>query len=417
MAETGRDVRGPASGGASTRPLEFLAPQHRGDPYPLLRRLREAEPVARAEDNLWVLSRFDDCRTVLRDPRFSSDARRASDYADEVERSNRGPALAAAAAALMVYTDPPDHTRLRALVQKAFTPRRIESFRPRVRAIVDELLATANRAMDVVGELAYPLPFTVIAEMLGTPPAERDRFRGWSRALALVLEPVLTDEMRARVEAGAVAISGYIRPQIDDRRAHPRDDLLTALVQAEEEGDRLNDGELGANVVQLLIAGHETTQNLIANGLWALLRHPEQLERLRAQPELVAGAVEELLRFDPPVQFAARVALEDVDLDGHTIPAGARVMVLIGAANRDPERFERPDELDVTRADRGHLAFGMGPHFCLGNALARLEGEVALGALVALPGLRLAEDARRPRYRDTAMLRGLTELRVRWAAP
>src|SRR3954451_24260639 len=387
MAETGRDVRGPASGGASTRPLEFLAPQHRGDPYPLLRRLREAEPVARAEENLWVLSRFEDCRTVLRDPRFSSDARRASDYAAEVERSNRGPALAMAASALMVFTDPPDHTRLRGLVQKAVTPRRIESFRPRIQAIVDELLAAGE--LDVVGDLASPLPFTVIAEMLGTPAAERDRFRGWSRDLALVLEPALTDEMRGRVEAGAVAISGYIRPQIDDRRVKPRDDLLTALVQAEEEGDRLSDGEVGANVVQLLIAGHETTQNLIGNGLWALLRHPEQLERLRAQPELVAGAVEELLRFDPPVQFAARVALEDVELGGSTIPAGARIMVLLGAANRDPARFERPDELDVTRADRGHLAFGMGPHFCLGNALARLEGEVALGALVALPGLRL----------------------------
>src|SRR3954454_1781445 len=320
MAETGRDVRGPASGGASTRPLEFLAPQHRDDPYPLLRRLREAEPVARAEENLWVISRFEDCRQLLRDPRFSSDARRASDYAEEVERSNRGPALAAAAAALMVYTDPPDHTRLRGLVQKAFTPRRIESFRPRVQAIVDELLAAGGAPLDVVADLASPLPFTVIAEMLGTPPGERERFRDWSRDLALVLEPALTSEMRAKVEAGAVAISGYIRPQIDDRREHPRDDLLTALVQAEEEGDRLNDGELGANVVQLLIAGHETTQNLIANGLWALLRHPEQLEALRAQPSLVPGAVEELLRYDPPVQFAARVALSDVELAGHTIP-------------------------------------------------------------------------------------------------
>src|SRR4051794_12102871 len=223
MAETGRDVRGPASGGASTRPLEFLAPQHRDDPYPLLRRLREAEPVARAEDNLWVLSRFDDCRTVLRDPRFSPAARRASDYADGAERSTGGPPPAAAAAALMVYTAPPDHTRLRALVQKAFTPRRIESFRPRVRAIVDELLATANGAMDVVGELAYPLPFTVIAEMLGTPPAERDRFRGWSRDLALVLEPVLTDEMRARVEAGAGALNGQNPPPNGDPPAHPRD--------------------------------------------------------------------------------------------------------------------------------------------------------------------------------------------------
>src|SRR3954463_16267925 len=175
MAETGRDVRGPASGGASTRPLEFLAPQHRDDPYPVLRRLREAEPVARAEDNLWVLSRFEDCRVALRDPRFSSDARKARDYAEEVERSNRGPALAMAASTLMVYTDPPDHTRLRGLVQKAFTPRRIEPFRPRVQAIVDELLAAGQ--LDTVGDLAYPLPFTVIAEMLGTPRAERDRFR------------------------------------------------------------------------------------------------------------------------------------------------------------------------------------------------------------------------------------------------
>src|SRR3954452_9851135 len=392
-------------------PLAFLAPEHRDDPYPAMAELREAAPVADAGGGLWILSRFADCRAALLDPRFSSDLRHAADFDPDAP-------LAQAATALMVYSDPPDHTRLRGLVQKAFTPRRVYDLRPRVEEIVDELLGARapSGELEVLGDLAYPLPFRVVAELLGVPADDHDRFRTWANDMALVLEPVQSDERRARALAASARLGEYLQPQFAERRVRPRDDLLTALVQAEEAGDRLSESELGANVVQLLIAGHETTQNLIANGLWALLRHPEQLEALRAQPSLVPGAVEELLRYDPPVQFAARVALSDVELAGHTIPAGARVMVLLGAANGDPERFERPDELDVTRADRGHLSFGMGPHFCLGNALARLEGEVALRALVALPGLRLADGAAPPRYRDTAMLRGLTELRVRFDA-
>jgi pimeloyl-[acyl-carrier protein] synthase len=384
-------------------PLDFLAPEHRDDPYPVMAALREREPVAHAGGGLWVLSRYADCRLALLEARFSSDMRNAADY-------DASAPLAQAAAALMVYNDPPDHTRLRGLVQKAFTPRRVAEMRPRIEAIVGELLG-GDGELEVIGDLAHPLPFIVIAELLGVPAVDHDRFRVWAGDLALVLEPVQGDERRQRAMAASVELGAYLQPQFAERRARPRDDLLTALVQAEEAGDRLSESELGANVVQLLIAGHETTQNLIANGLWALLRNPDQLDRLRDDPALVPTAVEELLRYDSPVQFAARVAREDIALDGATIPRGARVMVLLGAANRDPARFTNPDALDVGRDDGPHVAFGHGPHFCLGNALARLEGAVALRALTALPGLRLAGGP--PSYRDTAMLRGLRELRVR----
>src|SRR3954471_7287359 len=387
------------------QPLAFLAPEHRDDPYPAMAALRDDAPVADA-GGVWVLSRFADCRAALLDPRFSSDLRKADGF-DPTDP------LAQAAGALMVYNDPPDHTRLRGLVQKAFTPRRVHDLRPRVEAIVAELIGARAEVgeMEVLADLAYPLPFRVIAELLGVPPGDHDRFRGWANDMALVLEPLQTEERRARAIAASLRLGEYLQPQFAERRAQPRDDLLTALVQAEQEGDRLSESELGANVVQLLIAGHETTQNLIANGLWALLRHPDQLARLRDDPGLAPAAVEELLRYDSPVQLATRVALEDIDLGGATIPRGGRVMVLLGAANRDPARFAEPDRVDLTRRDAGHLAFGHGPHFCLGNALARLEGDVALRALVALPELRLAGAA--PRYRDTAMLRGLRELHVR----
>jgi cytochrome P450 len=388
-----------------TEVLGFLAPEHRDDPYPVMRALREAAPVADAGGGLFILSRYADCRAALLDHRrFSSDLRNATGY-------DAGAPLAAAAAALMVFSDPPDHTRLRGLVQKAFTPRRVHELRPRVEAIVARLLP-GDGELEVIGDLAHPLPFIVIAELLGVPAPDHEQFRAWAGDLALVLEPVQSDERRARALAGSAALGEYLRPQFAARREEPRDDLLTALVQAELRGDRLSESELGANVVQLLIAGHETTQNLIANGLWALLRHPDQLARLRDDPALVPAGVEELLRYDSPVQFATRVALTDVEIDGVVVPRGARVMILLGAANRDPARFADPDALDVARADAGHLAFGHGPHFCLGNALARLEAEVALGALVRLPGLRLADGAP-PAYRDTAMLRGLRELRVR----
>jgi cytochrome P450 len=391
----------------AAQPLAFLAPEHRDDPYPAMAEVREGAPVADAGGGLWILSRFADCRAALLDPRFSSDLRHAADFDPDAP-------LAQAASALMVYNDPPDHTRLRGLVQKAFTPRRVHDLRPRVEEIVAELLGAraASGEMEVLGDLAYPLPFRVIAELLGVPAGDHGRFRAWANDMSLVLEPVQSDERRARALAASVKLGEYLQPQFAERRARPRDDLLTALVQAEEAGDRLSESELGANVVQLLIAGHETTQNLIANGLWALLRHPEQLARLREDPELVPAAVEELLRYDSPVQFATRIAREDVEVGGATIPRGARVMVLLGAANRDPARFAEPDALDVERPDRGHLAFGHGPHFCLGNALARLEGDVALRALTALPDLRAAGEA--PRYRDTAMLRGLRELHVRF---
>ena len=388
----------------SARPIErFLSGDSGEELHAVLRRVREETPVLDLGGGIWCLSRYADCHAALRDPRLSSDPRNAAG----------GPPPPAGATELMVFNDPPDHTRLRGLVRQAFTPRRVEELRAHVAAIARELIAGGDGGLEVVGDLAYPLPFVVIAELLGIPPADREAFRGWSRDLSLSLEPVVTPEAEQRIAAAAVAIGGYIRPQFAARRAKPRDDLLTALVQAEQEGDRLSDPELGANVVQLLIAGHETTQNLIGNGLLALLRHPEQLERLRGDRDLLPSAVEELLRYESPIQFALRFPLDDVELGGRAIPRGARILLLLGAANRDPERFPDPDALDVGREDRGHLAFGGGPHFCLGNALARLEAEEALGALLDLPGLRLSGDGP-PAWRTTVMFRGLEALPVRF---
>src|SRR3954451_16398953 len=306
------------------QPLAFLAPEHRDDPYPAMAELREGAPVADAGGGVWVLSRFADCRAAMLDPRFSSDLRNAADF-DPTDP------LAQAGAALMVYNDPPDHTRLRGLVQKAFTPRRVHDLRPRVEAIVGELIGARAAAgeMEVLGDLAYPLPFRVTAELLGVPPGDHARFRSWPNDMSLVLEPIQTEERRTKAIAASLRLGEYLQPQFAERRAHPRDDLLTALVQAEQDGDRLSESELGANVVQLLIAGHETTQNLIANGLWALLRHPDQLARLRDDAELMPDAVEELLRYDSPVQLATRIAREDIELDGAVIPQGARILVLL----------------------------------------------------------------------------------------
>jgi cytochrome P450 len=391
----------------------------RDDPFPVYRSLHEHQPVL-ATDNVWILSRYEDCHAALRDGRLSVEPRSSSTYEDSLRLSGRaGSILQELLEELMLFRDPPDHTRVRGLVQKAFSPRRIEEMRPRVETVARRLLddLAPRGEMELMADFAYPLPIVVIAEMLGIPPEDQDRFKGWARDLALTLEPVLPPDVRERAEAALDAFSAYLEPLFEQRRREGGDDLLTALVEAEDEGDRLSQDELISNVLLLLIAGHETTQNLIGNGLYALLRNPDQLALLRDRAddgEFVRGAVEELLRYDGSVQLTARVAREDVEYGGHCIPAGRRLILLLGAANRDPQRFEDPDRLDVTRADRGHLSFSGGPHYCLGNALARLEGEVALRELLQrLPGLELAGDEP-PHYRDTVTLRGLEALPVRF---
>jgi pimeloyl-[acyl-carrier protein] synthase len=385
---------------------EFIA-----DPYPFYRRLQERDPVHQSPLGFWVLTRYDDCVMVLRDPRFGRagfEGVLESVYGNSTEQG-RLPTS-------MLFRDPPDHTRLRALVSRAFTPRVIEGLRPRIQQIVDGLLVQVRDAghMEVIAELAYPLPVTVISEMLGVPEGDRERIKQWSADIARSLDAIglPTDpEIVDRGRTGRRAIGDYFRSLLPERKKRPRGDLLSLLIEAEEQGDKLSEGELLATCVLLYIAGHETTVNLIGNGLLALLRHPKELERLRDDPALLQSAVEELLRYDGPVQRTARITNADVEIGGHKIAKGSMVVPVIGAANRDPAHFPSPDHLDVSRPDNRHIAFGFGIHFCLGAPLARLEGQIALGTVLRrLPRLALATE--RPEWRESQVLRGLKALPV-----
>ena len=396
---------------ASEPPLfDPSLPEFHADPYPFYHRLRSAAPVYRTPMGLWVLTRYDDVVMALRDQRFGRDGFEhllATVYGGEKE-SGRLPRS-------MLFRDPPDHTRLRTLVSKAFTPRVIEGMRAHIQSIVDRLLdrVQAARRMDVIADLAYPLPVTVICEMLGVPTDDQASIRQWSSDVARSLDAigVLPDaEVMARGRTARQALGEYFRRLLPERRAHPRNDLLSLLIAAEEQGDRLTEGELLATCVLLFIAGHETTVNLIGNGMLALLRHPAELARLVKDATLVPGAVEELLRYDSPVQRTARITNAEVEIDGHKIPSGSMVVAAIGAANRDPAQFPDPDRLDVTRRDNRHVAFGFGIHFCLGAPLARVEGQVALGTILRrMPGLAIAG---MPTWRESSTLRGLQALAV-----
>jgi cytochrome P450 len=386
-------------------------PVFRTDPYPVYARMREENPIHPSALGGLVVTRHADCLHVLRHPAASSDERnsdlfRAMQEAGEVDED-------LVDARPFLFLDPPDHTRLRRLVTKAFTPRTIERLRPRVQELVDELLdaRAGTGSIELVEDFAYLVPVQIISELLGVPPEDHERFKGWSRDLARGLDPdfILPPEVVEKRKAAIDAFSAYFLELIAERRRVPEDDLLSALVAAEDAGDRLTERELLSTCTLLLVAGHETTVNLIANGTLALLRHPDELRRLRDDPSIARTAVDELLRFDPPVQLTARVALEDMEIGGHTLAKGTSAILLLGSANRDEAAFAEPDQLDVGRTDNHHLAFGFGTHFCLGAPLARLEGEVALTTLVRrFPDLALATDA--PRYKENLVLRGLEEL-------
>jgi cytochrome P450 len=347
--------------------------------------------------------------SVLRDPRLVKEPI-AAVVAARLGHATPGTPLS------MLDRDPPDHTRLRSLVSKAFTPRVVETLRPRVQDIVDDLLdeVASAHAMNLVEDFAYPLPVVVICELLGVPVADQERFRGWGLDIARGLDAILLppdSDVSERSMASRRALTSYFRALIAERREAPRADLLSGLIAAEERGDSLTEEELLATCILLLIAGHETTVNLVANGTLALLRHPAELRRLRENPGLIASAVEELLRYDGPVQRTARVASEDIEIGGRTIAAGDMVLPFLGAADRDPAQFPDPDRLDLARIDNRHLAFGWGIHFCLGAPLARVEGQIAINALVQrLPKLALATET--PVYRHSLTLRGLASLPV-----
>jgi cytochrome P450 len=403
----------------TSRPLtanDLQDPAVRANPYPLYRRLLTEDPVHWEETPpRWVVTRYADVVGALRDPRMSA-ARlvAAKDLLPEEEWDRLGPVVRSVGRQ-MLFVDPPDHTRLRGLVSKAFTPRRIEQMRGRIQQLVDDLLdaALARGELDVIRDLAYPLPATVIIDMLGVPRDEIALFKKGSDDFAAFLGTFLLNPEAARkVLEGIAELLDYFRRDVASRRARPGDDLLSAMIAANEQGDQLDEEELFANSLLLLAAGHETTTNLIGNGTLALLRHPDQLRHLRDDPTLLPGAVEELLRYDPPVQMTSRMAREDLALGGKAIAKGQRLSLFLAAANRDPAQFRDPDRLDVTRPELRNASFGYGIHFCLGAPLARLEGEIALGTLIRrFPNLRLEIDT--PEWHDSVVFRGLKRLPVR----
>lgn len=409
-------MQGPTTAPTQIQFNPFL-PEFIADPYPFYHRLRAEDPVHRTPMGFWVLTRYDDVVTVLHDQRFGRKGFEPL-LAALFRSGSEQPGLVTS----MLFRDPPDHTRLRALVSKAFTPRVVEGMRPHIQEIADRLLDAVRDAkvMDVIADLAYPLPVIVICEMLGVPTADRDTFRQWSLDIARSLDAIgmhaigmlTAPEIVARGNAARRALTEYFRDGlIPERRKRPRADLLSALIAAEEQGDKLSEGELLATCNLLFVAGHETTVNLIGNGLLALLRHPDQLTALRGDPSLIPSAVEELLRYDGPVQRTGRIPHADVEIGGKKIAPGEMVVALIGAANRDPARFPDPDRLDITRRDNDHIAFGAGIHFCLGAPLARVEAQIALNTLLRrMPGLTLATTTLE--WRETSVLRGLKALPV-----
>ncbi len=385
------------------------------DPQSLYRELRADRPVVRATApnavTFWLVTRYADARAALNDPRLAKDARRIPELmaANAEDEAPPARALAESLVQHMLNADPPDHTRLRKLVGKAFTMRAIARLRPRIEEIAGQLadtMAAAGPSVDLLDEFAFPLPMTVISEILGVPQDRRDEFRHWSNTLL----SGAGDEERA---AAAGAMAQFLAALVADKTENPGDDMLSDIVRASEDGDTLSHGETTAMAFLLLVAGHETTVNLIGNGMLALLRHPDQLARLRENPDLVPGAVEEFLRYDGPVNLATfRFTTEPVEIAGTTIPEGEFVLVSLIGANRDPEHFADADRLDVERDTTGHLAFGYGIHHCLGAPLARLEGEIAFRTLLdRFPDIAL--DGEPGPFRVSTLIHGLTSFPVR----
>ena len=391
-----------------------FSPEFRADPYPLYARLREAGAVVKTPLGTWMITRYEPVDRVLRSAAFRTPRgyRDADDPAGPPRFDPRG-ALTLHRRHWLLFQSGEAHARLRKLIMKVFTPRAVRALAPRIEALVDQLLVPAleRRRMEVIADLAFPLPATVICELLGIPAADRDMNREWAAATAVTIDPLVSDAQIQRAEVAMREWDAYIRALLAERRARPGDALLDAMLAVEEDGTRLTEDEVAANATFLFLAGHETTTNLIGNGLYALLRHPDQLARLRAEPGLTENAIEELLRFDSPVQFAPRVPIEDVEIEGVTLEKEKPIMIALGAANHDPRRFERPDDLDVARTDPKPLSFGGGPHYCVGAALARLEAKIAFEKLLAATrSIELAID--KPTWRPALTLRALVELVV-----
>jgi len=386
-----------------------LSPRVYLNPYPKYAELRAKAPLHWSPLlEAWVATRYADVDAILRDhKRFSSDPRkRQRARAPRTMVDNPG-------GQSMLFVDPPEHTRLRALVNKAFTPQAIAALTPRIQTIVQELLDQIPEPshFDLIDTLAYPLPVIVMAELLGIPPQDRAQFKLWSDRRARALEPTITPREIQEANRAAHEIDDYFRGVIKARRREPRDDLISTLVATEDADDTLTQDELLVMLRLLLIAGNETTTNLIGNGMLALLRHPDQLQKLRAHPDLIDTAVEEMLRYDTTVQVDFRSALEDVEIGGQRITRGQGIMLLLGAANHDPEVFHAPEQFDITRRAASHLSFGRGVHHCLGAPLARAEARLAFtGLLERFSDIRLLTE--HPPFKDNVVLRGLKSLPI-----
>lgn len=391
------------------------------NPYPVYDRLRANDPIFwSAENNYWFLTRYADIVSLVQNKHLSSNRLGAHANRMPVEAKQHFRPFFTAVSSWILMIDPPDHTRLRALVSKAFTPNVVENMRALIGNLVDGMVGQvrAKGRMDVIADLANPLPAIVIAEMLGVPGSDQKQFKAWSDDISAALSGI--DTIAAKEELFALynlaqtsflALSSYFREKVAGLRQNPQDNLLSALIQAEEQGDRLTEDELFANCVLLMIAGHETTTNLIGNGMLALLRNPDQKEALTRNPDLIVSAVEELLRYDTPVQKMGRIALADIDIAGKQIKKGELLALSFAAANRDPEQFTEPVELNLARKPNRHVAFGHGLHYCVGAALARLEGQISINAMISrLPELRLEfEDLQ---WHRNLTLRGLKSLPV-----
>lgn len=392
----------------------FLA-EFRRDPYRRYRELRERSPVyLHPVLRIWMLTRYRDAVAVLGDRSFSVDRTQAPLFHRLVPEKRLDPEFFQAVTRSLLMIDAPDHTRLRNLVSKAFTPRVVERLRPRIQQIVDELLDRAEMQpqMEFMSGFAYPLPVIVIAEMLGVPTEDHEKFKLWSDGVAAILDLLQAPDGIRTAEAAYREFAAYFREIIALRRREPRDDLISALAAVEERGDTLSEAELLAICVLILGAGHETTSNLLGNGLLALLQHPAERRRLQDEPTLVASAVEELLRWNSPVQITDRVATEDCEIDGQRVKRGQLVAMVLGSANRDPEQFPDPDRLDLGRIENRHLAFGWGPHFCLGAAVARAEAQIAFSTLLRrFPDF--GGDPATATWRPSMVLRGLTRLPIK----
>ncbi|MCM3271654.1 cytochrome P450 family protein [Paenibacillus elgii] len=401
---------------------DFASPETMHDFMAFYKRLAgQQEPLYRLDDffgmgGAWLAFRHEDVAAILKDPRFIKDTRKLAPPQGQGESGQKYAYLSKFREWIkqmpnMLSVDPPDHTRLRRLASKAFTPHTIEGLRPRIQQIADELLdAVQERGrMDLITDFAYPLPITVISEMLGIPVADRDQFREWTRKL---LNASLDPKQEDTVSEVLDKFVEYIKTLLAEKRAHPGNDITSGLVQAHDEEDQLSENELLSTIWLLIVAGHETTVNLIGNGIVALLQHPEQMRLLRSDPSLLPSAVEELLRYAGPVMIASRFASEDVTLHGKDIRKGEMVLVSLAGANVDPHKFSHPEALDITREEHEHLAFGKGIHLCLGAPLARLEGQIAFGTLLRrLPHLRLAVEPEQLTY-NRSTLRSLTSLPV-----